>query len=1082
MNNPSDKPQDDSSLTLSSADPAASNAAESPQDAVSAQEGTAPVPDGPPEDAAPSDTDAPGSVHTLGAAVSAAKRDGSSAIIVDPEGTASFKVPPATEIESPSAPKLEKGPAPGGASPQAASAGSSAPWWKDGNKEAKSDAARPANNGGKAAASSSPKGAAGKKLPPPPQRPAPQPAFAKTHPLLTAEQTMPPSVCSRLYTALALSPLLTLSILLVIQTIFTLNVRELWFSDEVRYAAIFQNLLEQGQGIIPQLNGIDYTDKPPLYFWFLRGMHDLVRTDGPMLHFAAAALSALLYLWAALGLGRMVGRLDGRSNLAAGILLLSTGYVMGVIHYARMDLLFSALVIASLIFLYRAQVSPRGSLFGMALAFALAGAATLVKGPMGLAIPLCSVILFAVWRGTPDQLRGVLISLAALVFGLAPCLYGLPLLQSFDLLPGADALPMLWGFGLLALPALLLLALMAFAPKLRVCAALSLLLMIAAFVVTGGTPYFSWPALYAVPCLLAALPVLWQITPQRLFRTDFYIGLVIGLLVICAWPALIYLETGTLDLIVNVLLKEQVLQPAMDALRLQDGWLSFLARLPFMLLPWIVLVIFLPWRGLFGKSMREGLAASRRPEKEGLAFLWSVVLASLLLVCLQSGTSLIAFLPALPALAILGGRAVMGISAARASGLRFAMAVFLLLSGVLTIILGLMYFDLLPIPLPPCLPEWKIASHGGFFVVGAILLVAGALVWFGLGSSRPEGVLLVLALTAAGLGYPLGGLVAPHFDPVLSPKNQALLMRAYINDGYTAASYNVRSGAYTYYTRKNIKELTSLEEAAALASGGKVVLALPLSDAESWEGKPEGLTQVQRQWMAEREYVLLAAPAVEGLSPAPAPYKPAPDVIDEFIKLVGIDQLIKELFPPKPAEPKPVPQPKAPAPAPVQAPAPEPATPEAPTPASTPDEAAPAKEAPVTSPPPDGGQAVPAQESPTQTQEPASAPEPEKAAPESTAPPQEETAPAAPSAPVEPSAPGHEPVPFEETAAQGEPETSPASEDDSAIPNGPEHRPEQSPEAAPAAETATQDDGAETPAEAAPVPPQEMETPASDQK
>ena len=84
-------------------------------------------------------------------------------------------------------------------------------------------------------------------------------------------------------------------------------------------AAAFQTLLDHGKWLILEMNGQVYPDKPPLYFLFLRGLYELVRTDGPMLYFAAAAVSGLLYLWSSLALGRLAIRVDRRTNLAAGI-------------------------------------------------------------------------------------------------------------------------------------------------------------------------------------------------------------------------------------------------------------------------------------------------------------------------------------------------------------------------------------------------------------------------------------------------------------------------------------------------------------------------------------------------------------------------------------------------------------------------------------------------------------------------------------------------------------------------------------------------------------------------------------------
>ncbi|MDL2317315.1 hypothetical protein LJC59_09670, partial [Desulfovibrio sp. OttesenSCG-928-A18] len=687
--------------------------------------------------------------------------------------------------------------------------------------------------------------------------------------------------------------IIPLSLFFLLQTIFTLDARELWFSDEIRHAAAFQNLLEHGKGLILEMNGQPYPDKPPLYFWFLRGLYELLRTDGPMLHFTAVAISGLLYLWAALGLGSMAARVDKRSNLAAGLILLSTGYIMGSFHYARMDLLFAALIICSQIALYRAFVSPENNFAGMVTAFVFAGLATLVKGPLGLAMPVCAIVLFAIWRGTREQLRCVVISLFALICGLLPPLIGLDVAQMFKLLPQATELAMEWGALALALapPALILLLLALLMPRLRLCVLLSFALMLGAFVLVGGTPYFKWPLMYALPVLFAALFALWQACPQRLFRLDFHVGLLAGLIVSCAWLALIYQQTGKLDFILNDLLKVQVLERAADTFHHKESWYYYLLRLPLMFLPWTLLLFFLPWNGFMGKGMREGLAASRTPQKEGIAFLWSMVISAVLLLSALSGKILIYFLPAAPALCLLMARAILGLADKKAKLFRYGMAILLFVAAVLLVLVSLVLFDVLPAPGIDGLPNWIFAANSGFFIAAAIIFAAAGMLWFGLGSSRPEGVLLVLGIFATILSYPVAGLVAPTFDAVLSPKKQALIMRAYIQQGYTPATFNDYPGTYTFYAGADIPRLASLDEAQPLAEKGKFVLALRSSELAKWDKKPECLTLVDEQWIETRQLALLACPAIADLAPAQVPYKPAPDIWGSALKLVGLEKL-----------------------------------------------------------------------------------------------------------------------------------------------------------------------------------------------
>lgn len=823
-------------------------------------------------------------------------------------------------------------------------------------------------------------------FPPPaaPKKPSSQ-SFFKSHPILGVEQTAPPSMASRFFNLLALLPILPLTIIFILQTLFTLDARGLWFGDEVRYADAFTHLLHQGKGILLEVNGAAFTDKPPLYFWALKGLHWLVRTDGPMLFFAASALSGLLFLWVSLGLGRFVGRVDGRTNLAAGIILLSMIFFVGASHYASMDLLFAALVLCSHIALFMAFASPRNSFVGMVIAFLFAGAATLVNGPLGLVLPILTVVLFAVWRGGKDQIRALLLMVFAVACGLLPLLAGLHILQTAGYLPGAETLPMEWGLAFLGVPALLLLAVAALSKTLRLAALLSLVLLAGAFVLGGGTPYFAWPLVYTLPvCALAVLAAM-QATPQRLFRLDFFIGLAVGIAVSLLWFGAIYYESGNHEFILNTLLQGQVLERTLQGLHDSRAWHHYLPLVPLVLLPWTIVLFFLPYTGIVRQKGREGLAASRGPEKEGLAFLWCSVIASLLLVCLFGDRSLLHLLPAVPALAILAARAVLGFAGARAKAFQLGMAGLMLVFGILGIVASLMLFGYLPLPSFSGI-SWQIAPHGSFFAVAAILLVAGALIWLGIGSARTEGVFLVMALAGLLLAYPVTGMVAGILDQYMNPQPQALMLKAYMDEGYSAHAYNTPDASYAYYAQKAVPKT---DDPATL--GENSIVAMPKAEADAWADKPACMQEAHKQWLGTEQYVLMACPPKEGITPGESPLAPAPDILKQLFGLAGLEVPFKKEA--RPEAPKAAPAAEAPATV-DQAPAEEKAAEEPAAEdegkAAAPADAAPADAAPETpadaKPEAPAEQAAPENEEPVQDAASAKAEDPQAPAPEAAEP------------------------------------------------------------------------------------------------
>ena len=218
---------------------------------------------------------------------------------------------------------------------------------------------------------------------------------------------------SRLFKAAAFAPIVFLLGLLTLQTLFCLDVRALWFSDEIRYANVFEHVVGAGKWLVMYLNGVPYPDKPPVYFWFLSGLMPVFKAPVPALFMAGAAISGLFFLGATCALNRLVLRAGRETSLAAGLVLLSCFYFLGLTHYSRMDLLFATFITASQICLFLALERERA--VGLcAAAFLLAGAATLTKGPLGLAFPLVTGVVYLLWRGRIKRLfqRDVGIGLA----------------------------------------------------------------------------------------------------------------------------------------------------------------------------------------------------------------------------------------------------------------------------------------------------------------------------------------------------------------------------------------------------------------------------------------------------------------------------------------------------------------------------------------------------------------------------------------------------------------------------------------------------------------------------------------------
>lgn len=229
-------------------------------------------------------------------------------------------------------------------------------------------------------------------------------------PYLGVETAAEPTVLSRVFNSLSLGAIFVLVAVFLLQVLPGLQAgRLLWFSDELRQADILAGAFN-GHWLQLQLNGQLYQEAPPLYFWFLMGLHKLLSLAGfdlgadyARLLYAGAAVSGLLLLLATYGLARSTARLDRRGAFAAGCVLLSVLFLQFFFHYSSLDLFFAAFIITSHIFMFKALLRTSSPLY-MGLAFLCAAVALMSKGALGLVLPVLSAVLFCLWRGKPQRL------------------------------------------------------------------------------------------------------------------------------------------------------------------------------------------------------------------------------------------------------------------------------------------------------------------------------------------------------------------------------------------------------------------------------------------------------------------------------------------------------------------------------------------------------------------------------------------------------------------------------------------------------------------------------------------------------
>jgi 4-amino-4-deoxy-L-arabinose transferase-like glycosyltransferase len=200
--------------------------------------------------------------------------------------------------------------------------------------------------------------------------------------------------------------------------LFRLGTVPLLGPDEPRYTRVAVEMHRAGDWVTPTLQGEPWLEKTPLFYWLAGvGFTALGETE------TAARLPAVLATLLLVAMTVLVGtRLHGptvglHSGFVAGTSLLIFAYGRA----ASMDMLLAATVTAS-IGLTGLRMLGHAGRWAIPAAAALAGLATLAKGPLGLLLPGLVLGTYVLWTREWRWLRELAspASIAAFVLVAAP--------------------------------------------------------------------------------------------------------------------------------------------------------------------------------------------------------------------------------------------------------------------------------------------------------------------------------------------------------------------------------------------------------------------------------------------------------------------------------------------------------------------------------------------------------------------------------------------------------------------------------------------------------------------------------------
>ena len=220
-------------------------------------------------------------------------------------------------------------------------------------------------------------------------------------------------------------------LLLVAAVILFINIGgwDLWNPDEPRYAEVAREMLKTGNYIVPHINGEIYPDKPPVFFWLIALCSKPFGDVSAATARFPSALAALGVIFLTCLLGRKL--YNPTVGFFAGLILLSTTQFFWLALRANIDVTLTLWTTLAIFLLYCGYTRERGKHVCYLLAYFFMGLATITKGPVGIAIPLVTMLLYCITQKQYGQLKkldllpGLIIIAATAALWLVPaCILG----------------------------------------------------------------------------------------------------------------------------------------------------------------------------------------------------------------------------------------------------------------------------------------------------------------------------------------------------------------------------------------------------------------------------------------------------------------------------------------------------------------------------------------------------------------------------------------------------------------------------------------------------------------------------------
>lgn len=195
-----------------------------------------------------------------------------------------------------------------------------------------------------------------------------------------------------------------------------LGQRPLSVPSEARYAEIPREMLVSGDWLTPRLNGVKYFEKPPLFYWLQAADEALFGRS----EFAVRVLTAAFGMGGCL-LVYVAGRAvwSRRAGLLAAATMATSVLYFELSRQVLLDMpvaFFLTATFTAFLLGIRAPPDSQTRAWAMYLMYAMAAAATLTKGLIGMALPGLVVLVWLILTGRWSELRHVCLPTGTLLF------------------------------------------------------------------------------------------------------------------------------------------------------------------------------------------------------------------------------------------------------------------------------------------------------------------------------------------------------------------------------------------------------------------------------------------------------------------------------------------------------------------------------------------------------------------------------------------------------------------------------------------------------------------------------------------